>query len=136
MTEWHPIETAPYDEEILVYSEKGMTGRFGWSKMYVCTTLEGEFFTEASGELCSEMENPTHWMPLPDPPKAKDMPIEDIVRTFIDELESSETFLRTERRNALGTWDTHNWGEAGKRAIIAEMKKKEREQKLDGSQEV
>lgn len=47
---------------------------------------------------------------------------EDFVRAFLDELTDPKTFLRTERVNALGAFDTHNWGEAGKSAIVAALR--------------
>ena len=47
---------------------------------------------------------------------------EMFVRDFLDELDDPKTFLRTERVNALGAFDTRNWGKAGKSAIAAALR--------------
>jgi hypothetical protein len=62
--EWQPIETAPRDGTfILVYepSEKPK-----WSVMV-------DFYIDApeADKCCGWLGNPTHWMPLPDPPKQR-----------------------------------------------------------------
>lgn len=46
----------------------------------------------------------------------------EFARDFMLELEKPETFLRTERPNALGCFDTTNWGEVGKKAIAAVLR--------------
>jgi hypothetical protein len=62
---WRPIETAPMDgTEIL-----------GWCGDYVdiCYMVDhysyGEVWRTAKCEDFGGYETPTHWMPLPDPPK-------------------------------------------------------------------
>jgi hypothetical protein len=68
MTDWQPIETAPYDEPILV-CDKWTAGGFhrvvywdhepknpGWH----WSTSDGPTFHKTAF---------THWMPLPDPPE-------------------------------------------------------------------
>ena len=58
---WQPIATAPKDGSyVLVYDPD-----VGFP--YTCTWEYGEW-TEASGEQYMTFK-PTHWMPLPEPPK-------------------------------------------------------------------
>lgn len=63
MSEWQPIETAPNNKAILIYYDDGNTelvsaddNDYSWRaytvKEYFCT-------------------KPTHWMPLPNPPKGE-----------------------------------------------------------------
>jgi hypothetical protein len=65
MSDWHPIETAPRTCEVLTYGplkdasgfyyevQKWWDGRHpGWPVKWMANCLE-----------------PTHWQPLPDPPK-------------------------------------------------------------------
>jgi hypothetical protein len=62
MTEWQPIETAPKDgTHILVQTPFGMTtaystGYFIWTGVF-------------SADYDNPGIEPTHWMPLPEPPK-------------------------------------------------------------------
>ena len=63
MTEWKPIETAPEDSEILLWDGKGIYIGECWpdcrgddSQPYFIVLEIGQIF-------------PTHWMPLPEPPK-------------------------------------------------------------------
>lgn len=67
MSEWQPIETAPKDgTNILVFTPKGKA-RAGVVCGIHCgwwTTLFDEW-TTSDGDC--EMD-PTHWMPLPEPP--------------------------------------------------------------------
>jgi len=66
-SDWQPIETAPGDETILIYvppfapMQGTRSGRFGtW--MIGARSIFGR-------DLAPGME-PTHWMPLPEPPHA------------------------------------------------------------------
>ena len=63
---WQPIETAPTDgSAVLLYPYMD-----DWANMYVVygyATLDGEWFSTVDG-LTFE---PTHWMPLPEPPEEK-----------------------------------------------------------------
>ncbi len=62
--EWQPIETAPRDDLLLGYAE-GMMRLVMWENggwLQVGATIEQGWF------------KPTHWMPLPDPPKPLDKP--------------------------------------------------------------
>lgn len=59
--EWQPIDTAPHDEEsyILAWDEYGYNVvRFCGGDDTDTQWFDGEFFI-----------SPTHWMPLPEPPK-------------------------------------------------------------------
>ena len=64
MSKWQPIETAPTDgTAVLLYPYLD-----DWANAYVVygyATLDGEWFSEV-GRLTFE---PTHWMPLPEPPE-------------------------------------------------------------------
>ena len=61
--EWQPIETAPKDKEILLYSDSDGYGISGWNeehqRWYVYNHYEEQLYLFPA----------THWMPLPDPPK-------------------------------------------------------------------
>lgn len=59
MTEWQPIETAPEGETIFVYPD--LCGGITFSHKF-----EGKWLDEVDGNF--EI-HPTHWMPLPEPPK-------------------------------------------------------------------
>jgi hypothetical protein len=63
MTDWQPIETAPKDgTHILIYDAYGECSVVYW-------------FTYDNGNDCGwtydggDRFDPSHWMPLPDPPK-------------------------------------------------------------------
>lgn len=69
MLEWQPIETAPKDETpVLVYAESGM---------FVVRWLNRQNYNEGwwhiddnrYGPFAVRGPLPTHWMPLPEPPK-------------------------------------------------------------------
>lgn len=76
MTDWQPIETAPRDGTAVLgygvapYSEDGM-------EITVVCWVENEKFPHLSGwhsrysgfEDLNTSRQPTHWMPLPEPPK-------------------------------------------------------------------
>ena len=86
MTEWQPIETAPKDEWILVYQAHGQHGGmvFTGGHCYVAKWAYGnEFWYDKSSNILEiqDMKDhattyftcvPTHWMPLPLPPKKGD----------------------------------------------------------------
>ena len=61
---WQPIETAPKDtmKTVLLHTPEGE--QLGWW----CERLERHLTCEGK-ELWSD---PTHWMPLPEPPKGGD----------------------------------------------------------------
>ena len=73
--EWQPIETAPKDEVILLYRPDAIK----WAKVAPGKWEPQEHYTRPSPywEIClhiggayeSRKWPPTHWMPLPEPPK-------------------------------------------------------------------
>lgn len=67
MSEWQPIETAPKDAELLLLYDEQEGVRAGfWDAVEISPA--GWIATETQGLTCGRME-PTHWMPLPDPPR-------------------------------------------------------------------
>jgi hypothetical protein len=75
MDDWQGIETAPreslsdgyaakHGKRILVYPVRGMVAGARWFQSKV--TPESVGFVSDWQEVCE----PTHWMPVPDPPKA------------------------------------------------------------------
>lgn len=78
MTDWQPIETCPYDEDVLFYQPGRQLGDSGyWTSPIQCVGYRKknpgfkEFETShVSGhDLDEELDQPTHWMPLPETPK-------------------------------------------------------------------
>jgi len=67
--QWQPIETAPKDGTwILVHHEWGIDfARWRPSDRWQAEGWETELY-DRYGEPAEEID-PTHWMPLPDPPK-------------------------------------------------------------------
>lgn len=68
MSEWKPIETAPKDgkTDFLVFGYWTPSFRSPQPRMAVATRRSDEtFFVALNAEA-------THWMPLPEPPKAPD----------------------------------------------------------------
>ena len=76
MGEWQPIETAPRDVDILVWSERyydrpvtaQWDDRYGWSPSWD-DSLVIEYMSDFGTEYKALPVRPTHWMPLPEPPK-------------------------------------------------------------------
>lgn len=73
MSEWQPIETAPKDGTRILIFDNGCISIANWHEQidnYNHAPFDGwlifypddAFYTQVS-------ENPTHWMPLPEPPK-------------------------------------------------------------------
>jgi hypothetical protein len=63
MTEWQPISTAPKDEDIYILAcREGskIPGILGWDQDEGWYWFNGMF---------RDTTIPTHWMPLPEPPK-------------------------------------------------------------------
>lgn len=63
MSEWQPIETAPkwpgYEALILFDGKRVFTGWKGDG---------GQWYCDQFADHLSEIDPPTHWMPLPEPP--------------------------------------------------------------------
>lgn len=70
MSEWMPIESAPKDgTEILVYCPGGSAGEVCVSA-YLPNTVRGSGFGSIHSCCGYEIDvKPSHWMPLPEPPK-------------------------------------------------------------------
>ena len=71
--DWQPIETAPRDGTWILL--RGGTSKYGWYgdnfPPMVCAQFDcssWQFAYYESGYY-GEYKNPTHWMPLPAPPK-------------------------------------------------------------------
>lgn len=83
MTEWQPIADAPEDKWILVYQPHGHSAGmfFPGGRCYVAMWAYGDQFWYDKTSNILEIKNsddhvvqyhtcvPTHWMPLPEPPK-------------------------------------------------------------------
>jgi hypothetical protein len=63
MTEWQPIETAPEKKAVLTNQGTGIYS----GQWYICEANGRVPACADWGVEVSEIE-PTHWMPLPDPP--------------------------------------------------------------------
>jgi hypothetical protein len=61
MTDWQPIETAPKDGTNLLVTDGKITA-LGWH----------DEFDAPEDPWCGYIKRPTHWMPLPPPPKKGD----------------------------------------------------------------
>lgn len=62
MSEWRDIETAPKDGTFMVATKNG----------FVCPEVENWLDTEFEcffSDRYGRIYNPTHWQPLPEPPK-------------------------------------------------------------------
>ena len=76
MDDWRPIGTAPRDvTHILAFIPRGRGGLENYEDlMYVVMWKlpdefsRGRYWVEVAGERC-EIFEPTHWKPLPNPPK-------------------------------------------------------------------
>jgi hypothetical protein len=77
MNDWQPIETLPEGEHVLLYWTKGERGGGGIECATVFRGLIGydwSYWTHGGPNSGSDWETrdyeiPTHWMPLPEPPK-------------------------------------------------------------------
>lgn len=64
-TSWQPIETAPKDQEILIYTK-------GWGPIIASLSTEfGEWMSRMQVPVAIKEEGdlPTHWQPLPTAPE-------------------------------------------------------------------
>lgn len=86
--EWQPIETAPQDGYFLVHEDEAIRALFRfrgqWQKIGYPAIISNIWGDAIVGDDAKRFlppgyrleirdgccENPTHWMPLPEPPKA------------------------------------------------------------------
>lgn len=68
MRDWRPIEEAPREHgaEALLFSEGKIW--LGYCEEFVFSENDREFVWYTLDGI--DISNPTHWMPLPDPPEA------------------------------------------------------------------
>ena len=79
MGDWQPIETAPKDQNILVFGEPEDLILNGDTLVHfraplVCAAHWDDIdssFCLTGGSWLGPFIEPTHWMPLPEPPKPK-----------------------------------------------------------------
>lgn len=71
---WQPIETAPKEREGLLLSDGRVVSYGGWvSQVDQGAEYEGQWCAPSAGWWSMDrIEQPTHWMPLPEPPVAGD----------------------------------------------------------------
>jgi hypothetical protein len=71
MNDWNPIETAPENKEVLVYSKNGISvaRRDSFGLFYGIVDGEVPSYDEDQEDWHYEVYDPTHWMPLPNPPE-------------------------------------------------------------------
>lgn len=80
MAEWQPIDTAPVNQSVLVYIPSPVAEHYGpgiYRAILVDTRpdLRAPYWTTTAlhtGRDVGNGEQPTHWMPLPDPPEVKE----------------------------------------------------------------
>lgn len=66
---WQPIETAPEGTDVIVFFPDA-NEEYQWM---ICHRLEGDWYeqnADTSPDPIDDVE-PTHWMPLPEPPRAE-----------------------------------------------------------------
>lgn len=66
MGKWQPIETAPMWELVIVYDQEASKRK---SSHTVNTAVQVKPSVWDLTNGCYIVKNPTHWMPLPEPPK-------------------------------------------------------------------
>jgi hypothetical protein len=68
MSNWQPIETAPKDGEniLMFWPYWGQEAMIGWYDFYHSQWISNS----ALSTFDQDDHQPTHWMPLPDPPEA------------------------------------------------------------------
>lgn len=64
-TEWQPMETAPRDGKLILVFAPGTSDK--WDGDLGSLTTVCAWHPDAGFCVC-ELREPTHWMPLPDPP--------------------------------------------------------------------
>lgn len=68
---WHPIETAPNQISVLVYGTWAgeINGPDKQPNIWMAELDNGQWVIHGGDYYSSYVLNPTHWMPLPEPPK-------------------------------------------------------------------
>lgn len=69
MSKWHPIETAPTDQWILVYEPSNYSPVLAVMLDEDGIWYEGEYGRAIMGVNWMSDIGATHWMPLPEPPE-------------------------------------------------------------------
>jgi hypothetical protein len=84
VSEWQPIETAPKDGSRIILFWPSFDGwtDFGWWKdnprLKHCSEIDGiqvsaDYFSNSTEmddyEMAKDGNGPTHWMPMPNPPR-------------------------------------------------------------------
>ena len=72
--QWQPIETAPKDTPVLIWAEgeQMITAQYCTYRANNNTIYRAEWQLLDSGRYAEDHDmsyDPTHWMPLPEPPK-------------------------------------------------------------------
>jgi hypothetical protein len=80
---WQPIETAPKDEDVLVFAEDGYS-RIGEARFHTYTDGLGGWW-QWEWEYATREIQPTHWMSLPSPPVVRE---EESTKKSLRDLES------------------------------------------------
>ena len=68
MSEWQPIETAPKDGTACLVTYDGIVVPARWRLSRISKNLFGWHLDNWSDLDIEFAMNPTHWMPLPEPP--------------------------------------------------------------------
>ena len=80
MTKWQPIKTAPKDRPILVYGDKERGNLAEFSQRICVAKFDHDMdllsgvvplfvYAEGYDNQSNRCITPSHWMPLPEPPK-------------------------------------------------------------------
>lgn len=73
MSEWQPIESAPFDQAVLVYTMFRGDWSNGDKGIYVAKRrVNRRWYAFADGCGGAMDTPPTHWMPLPTPPAVEE----------------------------------------------------------------
>ena len=73
MTDWQPIETAPKDgSKIILYRDSDVFALCSWGGEEISENGAFWIWWVPEPEWIAEIKNPTHWIPLPAPPKGNE----------------------------------------------------------------
>ena len=101
MTGWQPIETAPHHKKILLWwpdatsaplaswqcLEGGDEDGTGW--VFAWCMEDDNLSEHGDGWIYADSHQPTHWMPLPDPPEDKTYKIIWRSRTSTEDIDTN-----------------------------------------------